>query len=112
MRADGRWEVADTAAVRAEVDRHRLARRAGSEGPLGPDGRPGPSDPFDLDRPFDLAVPGETGADDDRRRAVHDAHAEAGATWWIEAVHPWRFGWSEGDPWPLDRMHERIAAGP
>ena len=89
MRLDGRWEVADTQAV---AERIRGLRTA--EGP------------------YDVAVPGETEGSDPRRADVHTTHAEAGATWWAEAVHPWRYGWSEGQPWPLAAMRERLEAGP
>ena len=91
MRTDGGWEVADTAGVRALVDGLR------NEEPPAP---------------FDLAVPGETAGGDDARRLLHADHEAAGATWWVEAVHPWRYGWSEGAAWPLGAMHERILAGP
>lgn len=70
MRADGRWDVADTDAVVAAVTSHG----AGAS------------------RPFDVAVPGETRADDAGDAARVAAHEAAGATWWVEAVHPWRFG--------------------
>ena len=62
--------------------------------------------------PFDVAVPGESDPLDDTRRARFADHEEAGATWWVEAVHPWRYGYTEGAPWPLDAMHARIQAGP
>jgi hypothetical protein len=91
MRADGRWEVADTTGVRGLVDRLR-----GGQVP----------------EPFDVAVPGRTAGDDDARRQLHADHEAAGATWWVETVDPWRFGWSEGAAWPLEAMHERVAAGP
>jgi alkanesulfonate monooxygenase SsuD/methylene tetrahydromethanopterin reductase-like flavin-dependent oxidoreductase (luciferase family) len=87
MRLDGRWQPDDTAGVAAAVERHR-GSLAG----------------------FDVAIPGESDAD-----AVEpslDQHAAAGATWWVEAVHPWRFGYTDGGPWPLDAMATRIAAGP
>lgn len=42
----------------------------------------------------------------------HREHERAGATWWIEALNPWRYGWTEGSAWPLAAMQERIAAGP
>jgi hypothetical protein len=63
--------------------------------------------------PFDIAVPGDTEPDDDRRHDLRRAHAAAGATWWVEGVHPWRYGW-DGDPgrWPTAEMHARITAGP
>jgi alkanesulfonate monooxygenase SsuD/methylene tetrahydromethanopterin reductase-like flavin-dependent oxidoreductase (luciferase family) len=92
MRADGPWEVADTRAVTERV----RGLRAGA-----PDGAP-----------FDVAVPGETEPDDDRRAERFGEHADAGATWWVEAVHPWRYGWADGAPWPLAAMRDRILAGP
>src|SRR5829696_6828012 len=88
MRADGQWEVADTAAV---AERMRTLR----------------TDPA----PFDLAVPGESGAADDGRHEVHQAHAGAGATWWIEAVYPWRDDLPSGLPWPSAARY-RMDAGP
>ena len=88
-RLDGRWEVADTAAVRARVRAHRTS-----------------------DRPFDVAVPGESDPAAESRHALFAAHEAAGATWWVEAVHPWRYGWTDGAPWPLAALHERILAGP
>jgi hypothetical protein len=91
MRTDGRWEVADTAGV------HRLVHLLRGE---------------DSRERLDVAVPGETAGDDDARHLVHADHEAAGATWWVEAVHPWRFGWSEGAAWPLEAMHERVVAGP
>jgi hypothetical protein len=90
MRLDGRWEVADTAAVASRI--------AGLRAAAAP--------------PFELAVPGETAGTDPGRRQRYAAHRDAGATWWVEAVHPWRYGWTEGAPWPLAAMRERIEAGP
>jgi alkanesulfonate monooxygenase SsuD/methylene tetrahydromethanopterin reductase-like flavin-dependent oxidoreductase (luciferase family) len=89
MRQDGRWEVADTAAVVAYVRSLR-----GDSGP------------------FDVAVPGESNAEDVRRADRHGEHERAGATWWVEAIHPWRFGWTDGGRWPRGAMEERIDAGP
>ncbi len=89
MRTDGRWEVSDTAGV---VRRVRSLRSS--------------------DDPFDVAVPGETAVADDDRLGRYREHEDAGATWWVEAVHPWRYGWTEGSAWPLDPMLERIEAGP
>lgn len=89
MRVDGRWTVADTADVTAFVRRHRVG-----------------------DAPFDVAVPGESDPDDGGAGDAVRAHAAAGATWWVEAVHPWRFGYEDGGPWPARAMAARIAAGP
>jgi hypothetical protein len=41
--------------------------------------------------------------------------AQAGITWWIESIDPWRFGWSFKVPWAAEAtvlMHERIRQGP
>jgi len=62
--------------------------------------------------PYDVAVPGETDPEDGDRVRRYEEHERAGATWWVEAVHPWRFGWREGAAWPLPAMLERIQAGP
>ena len=89
MRAEGRWEVEDTAAVTERVPSLRTSQV-----------------------PFDVAIPGESDGDDATRFKRHREHASAGATWWIESIHPWRHGWSEGSVWPLAEMRERIEAGP
>lgn len=94
MRLDGNWEVTDTAAVAARMASLRTASSAGT------------------DLPYDIAVPGETEGGDAGRRERHAEHRDAGATWWVEAVHPWRYGWEESRPWPLAAMRERIEAGP
>jgi alkanesulfonate monooxygenase SsuD/methylene tetrahydromethanopterin reductase-like flavin-dependent oxidoreductase (luciferase family) len=90
MRVDGSWEVADTRAVVRRVE--ALRERD--------------------DAPFDIAVPGESDPADGARAERFSAHEEAGATWWVEAIHPWRHGHTDGSPWPLEAMHDRIRAGP
>ena len=90
MRQDGSWEVADTTAVVRRVRSHRLADHP----------------------PFDVAVPGESEPVDAGRRNRFADHEEAGATWWVEAVHPWRYGYEDSDTWPLHAMEERLRAGP
>jgi alkanesulfonate monooxygenase SsuD/methylene tetrahydromethanopterin reductase-like flavin-dependent oxidoreductase (luciferase family) len=89
MRSDGRWEVEDTRAV---VERVRALRTSPA--------------------PFDVAVPGESDGEDASRLDRYAEHAAAGATWWVEAVHPWRYGWTDGAAWPSAAMLERIEAGP
>ncbi len=64
------------------------------------------------DTPFDVAVPGVSDPNDDTRHEVAAEHSAAGATWWIEALDPWRYGWTEGAPWPLSAIRARIEAGP
>ncbi len=87
MRADGRWDVDDTAGV---AERMRALRG---------------------DEPFDLAVPATSRGDDPGRRDLQDEHARAGATWWVEPVHPWRDDLPLGVPWARAARH-RIDAGP
>jgi alkanesulfonate monooxygenase SsuD/methylene tetrahydromethanopterin reductase-like flavin-dependent oxidoreductase (luciferase family) len=56
------------------------------------------------DSPFDVVVEGTTPADDTvSAAATAQAHADAGATWWIEA------DWTNSS---VDAMRRRIAAGP
>ena len=62
--------------------------------------------------PFDVVVPGVSDPNDDTRDEIAAEHSAAGATWWIEARDPWRYGWTEGAPWPLSAMRARIEAGP
>jgi hypothetical protein len=37
---------------------------------------------------------------------------EAGATWWLEDISPWPFGWNWQGPWPVEAMRARILQGP
>jgi alkanesulfonate monooxygenase SsuD/methylene tetrahydromethanopterin reductase-like flavin-dependent oxidoreductase (luciferase family) len=65
------------------------------------------------DSPFDMVIAGATPGDDPAQAAeIAGAQAAAGATWWIEGIHPWRFGWNYPDPWPVETMRERILQGP
>jgi hypothetical protein len=61
--------------------------------------------PVDLrEQPFDVVVEGSTPTDDPAAAAaLARAHADAGATWWIEA------DWTSES---IDAMRARIAAGP
>lgn len=65
--------------------------------------------------PFEVVVAGETPGDDRRRAAdVAATYAEAGATWWQEAVHGLRADLAsraEAASW-LDAMRWRIEQGP
>lgn len=90
LSSDRPWTVGNTAAAA-----HRLATLRTSE------------------KAIDLVVPGVTDGAGKSRHDNHMAHEAAGATtWWIESIEPWRFGWAEGQRWPLDQMRERIDAGP
>jgi alkanesulfonate monooxygenase SsuD/methylene tetrahydromethanopterin reductase-like flavin-dependent oxidoreductase (luciferase family) len=63
--------------------------------------------------PFEVVIAGETPGHDLAQSVEHVAPFEAaGATWWIEGIHPWRFGWDSSGPWPGEPMRERILQGP
>ena len=62
------------------------------------------------EEPFDVVVCGHTGADGET--TIVREHADAGATWWIEDISPWAFGWQWDGPWPIDAMNDRVRAGP
>ena len=59
---------------------------------------------------FDVIISGHTGGADDA--SVVAAHAEVGATWWLEDISPWPFGWSFEGPWPIEAMNARVRGGP
>jgi len=65
------------------------------------------------DEPLEVAIGGHTDGNDlaqDQARVA--AYQQAGATWWLEDLSPWAFGWQwEGD-WPVARMEERVRQGP
>jgi alkanesulfonate monooxygenase SsuD/methylene tetrahydromethanopterin reductase-like flavin-dependent oxidoreductase (luciferase family) len=61
--------------------------------------------------PFDVVVAGHTDADGPSGSLVQ-TYADAGATWWLEDISPWPFGWRREGPWPVERMNDRIRSGP
>jgi alkanesulfonate monooxygenase SsuD/methylene tetrahydromethanopterin reductase-like flavin-dependent oxidoreductase (luciferase family) len=65
------------------------------------------------DGPFEVTSGGHTGGTDRTRDADHTAaYAEAGATWWLEDVSPWPYGWRWQGDWPVEAMNDRIRRGP
>jgi len=65
------------------------------------------------DAPFDIANSGYTSGTDPDRAAQHvGKYADAGLTWWMENINPFRFGWQMQGPWPVEAMRERILQGP
>ena len=63
--------------------------------------------------PFEVVASGHTSGDDasgDRERVL--AVARAGATWWLEDLSPWAFGWQGNEGWPTDAMELRLRRGP
>ncbi len=65
------------------------------------------------DAPFDVIAMGVTpGGGDDQAQWVR-AYQNAGATWWLELIAPFRFDRGfDDDPWPVDAMRERVCQGP
>ncbi|NDJ78891.1 MAG: LLM class flavin-dependent oxidoreductase [Chloroflexi bacterium] len=62
--------------------------------------------------PFDVVYRHPAVTDLDQGRELVTAYADAGATWWLEAIHPVHFGGNwEGD-WMVERMRARILQGP
>jgi alkanesulfonate monooxygenase SsuD/methylene tetrahydromethanopterin reductase-like flavin-dependent oxidoreductase (luciferase family) len=68
------------------------------------------------DGPFDLVHGGRSsGADHAAGVALASTYAEAGVTWWIEDISPWRFGWKWEDAWSAAAtalMTQRVRQGP
>jgi alkanesulfonate monooxygenase SsuD/methylene tetrahydromethanopterin reductase-like flavin-dependent oxidoreductase (luciferase family) len=62
--------------------------------------------------PFEVAVGGSTSGSGQAAEEVVAPFREAGATWWMERISPLAFGWDGSGQWPLERMRERILAGP
>jgi alkanesulfonate monooxygenase SsuD/methylene tetrahydromethanopterin reductase-like flavin-dependent oxidoreductase (luciferase family) len=64
------------------------------------------------DETFDVVITGRTGQDAVADAALLRRQADAGATWWLEDVSPWAYGWNWTGPWPVQRMDARVRAGP
>lgn len=68
--------------------------------------------------PFDVVCTGVTPGDQGRNAAraeaseVVAAYARAGATWWLEAIAPYRFGEGFDGVWPVEALRERVLQGP
>jgi len=66
--------------------------------------------------PFDAVHSGATpGESPEQAAEMIRPYADAGITWWIEPVDPWRFGWSYEVAWAPEAtvlMRERIRQGP
>jgi len=69
--------------------------------------RPDTSSPFDV-----VHTHGDPDVDLDRRRGRIAPYGEAGVTWWLEDVGPWRWLAEPLGPWPLDDMLSFVRAGP
>jgi probable F420-dependent oxidoreductase len=64
--------------------------------------------------PFEVATVGVPTPGDDRDAAAEMVapFIDAGATWWLENIAPWRFGMEWDSIWDLDVMRERVLQGP
>ena len=63
--------------------------------------------------PFEVLHRGTTSGEDRAQDLeIVAAYAEAGATWWLENIHPWRFGWEGEGAWPIEAMRDYISKGP
>jgi hypothetical protein len=62
---------------------------------------------------FDIVAYGSSPGEDRRKASrMMSEFTDAGATWWIEAVDPWHFGWNWDGDWPVGEMQTRIEQGP
>ena len=59
---------------------------------------------------FDVVMTGFTDGDDgiDKIRPYQDA----GVTWWLECIAPFRYGVGFEERWPVEKLRERILQGP
>jgi alkanesulfonate monooxygenase SsuD/methylene tetrahydromethanopterin reductase-like flavin-dependent oxidoreductase (luciferase family) len=68
------------------------------------------------DAPLDAVNFGATPGENPTQAAeLVQPYADAGVTWWLESVDPWRFGWSWEVPWAPEAtllMRERVKQGP
>jgi hypothetical protein len=65
------------------------------------------------DAEFDVVIGGHTtGKEVVNDSAIVERYRAAGATWWLEDLSPWPYGWNWSGPWPLAAMRERIHSGP
>ena len=65
------------------------------------------------DAPFDVVYTGITaGGDEARAKETLARYREAGVTWWLEAIAPYRYGKGFDEPWDLDALRERVLQGP
>ena len=65
------------------------------------------------DQPMDIIIMGVTpDPDSTYTTTLVKQRADLGATWWLEAITPFREGKGYDDVWPVDVMRDRILQGP
>jgi hypothetical protein len=63
--------------------------------------------------PFDVVYSGVTPGDNPTRAAeIVGPFADAGATWWLEAIAPYRYDEGFAEPWNTEELRERVLQGP
>jgi hypothetical protein len=62
--------------------------------------------------PFEVATEGTSEGSTDRDLELVSRYEEAGTTWWVENIAPYRWDWKWEGPWPREVMRDRILAGP
>ena len=63
--------------------------------------------------PFDVVYSGVTPGDYPTRAAeIVGPFADAGATWWLEAIAPYRYDAGFAEPWNTEKLRERVLQGP
>jgi probable F420-dependent oxidoreductase len=65
------------------------------------------------DESFDIVYPGISPGDrPDEAASQVAAYRDAGVTWWLESIAPYRFDPDIDDPWNFERLRERVLQGP
>lgn len=59
---------------------------------------------------FDVVICGRTADGADTEKVV--SYERAGATWWLETIDPFSFGWKFEGEMPIEAMNARVSAGP
>ncbi|MBE0698069.1 MAG: LLM class flavin-dependent oxidoreductase [Anaerolineaceae bacterium] len=65
--------------------------------------------------PFDAVHIGSTSGDPAQDHEIVTPYADAGVTWWIEDISPFRYGLGLDQPWPAEyteKLKKRIHQGP
>jgi alkanesulfonate monooxygenase SsuD/methylene tetrahydromethanopterin reductase-like flavin-dependent oxidoreductase (luciferase family) len=67
----------------------------------------------ETDDPFDVVYSGVTPGDNPTRAAeIVGSFADAGATWWLEPIAPYRYDEGFAEPWNTEKLRERVLQGP
>jgi hypothetical protein len=65
------------------------------------------------DAPFEVVHWGISPGDPAQAAKIVQPYANAGVTWWMEAISPWRFGEIAADgSWDTEARRQRIVQGP